>query len=1145
MYAYRYSYPSIVTTGGKLAPGVYASNSSGSLTYTKTGATQFTGVTFVSSYDVYWFEVLADGTHTAVNVISGNDLTAANPTDIVITGAESSATARMYLATGITIDATRNNDFTFLQSDIGNQTKISGIISGTEWGETLPASYITTRIDTVYIGSFTPPEGDYTHEYVQIDPNGVETTSSNSVTIRWAPWVFLKTIDSNANMRDAQPDVSGIESFNVEYVKGYNVLSDDSSPQYDANGELQTFDEARGIGQDILVSYPVGIAENDIQVTTISDDFGNTKDSDTKQVTRVPHITNNGATTIDEETFGTTYAATDILTIDAGLTEETTATPTEAPYSFTSGDYKVYNFTASYTYPSTTVSRTIAYDIDYKEFAVELYDIKIHEFLTDDFDFEFSQTSLTEPNYKETGLSTLNHRSTPTYVQDDTNTAYRAFTTDFDFNPTLGNVLETQTSNAPYLTGGISANLFELEQTWSVSVFFNSSGLEYLFGKAGSSVGQNTGVYLNNGNLDVYFGGTLAATVTTYSLSEWHHLVWKNFHNGVEWVDTLWLDGTAVYEERNTSRGIISNNLAPVFGGRWNITSQVDPATDSQSRTGAQLSALRMSNTEFTDKQKRQLFYRNNRYFVGVVNGSSTAFGTGTGYGGGWAFRNQTANSDFNRRVQMVNIAVSGTNFYQALPETPIGDWTHKPDWTGARISSSPTQSCEYVDNTFGPEFVEFNFVSNYGASDYYDKNPSGTGGSDITDKTKIGYDSFADEFLFGHLQAQDWYETNDIQFYWTGPSPLNSTDLKTEDLIPFRDAQRAVSDALVADTTLRNVYHGHPDLRTSDVDNNINPALDFDGTHVNYDGHTIWLTGMQGLSLSSIDGSRDFHFDPDTVITNPVNDQTVFMTPYPIVWEHDKTEENDTEDLVLGNNTVTRNYENSQGRTGQDSINLILSNPPSLNDYLRYTMEAIVSDEFVDLGSAGINAGIRGDKTIVGKQWACSDASGDNAYAPGTGSEMAVASEYATSIWINNTVGSGFRYIHGKHSSTAGARHGLYMDNTVLKWYDYGIAKTLKTGFTAALGRTHVGVQRRDSGGAVYVYDLYINGVFDSTIASTGSTTNSLPIGISGRYTSTTNPDLPVDFEFIGDLDNFRYIKSTLSTQNWADLYAFELNMV
>ena len=97
-FGFDFAFDAIAVSRGGLAPGVYASNSLGNLTYVKTGSTEFSGVTFDSTYDIYWFEVLADGTKTDPALLGNFSLSLGQNTAITITGAESSATVVMYLA---------------------------------------------------------------------------------------------------------------------------------------------------------------------------------------------------------------------------------------------------------------------------------------------------------------------------------------------------------------------------------------------------------------------------------------------------------------------------------------------------------------------------------------------------------------------------------------------------------------------------------------------------------------------------------------------------------------------------------------------------------------------------------------------------------------------------------------------------------------------------------------------------------------------------------------------------------------------------------------------------------------------------------------------------------------------------------------
>jgi len=106
--------------GGRLKAGIYPCNSSGDRTYFSTGTNEYSGITFDSTYDIYYFEVDADGNKYAPQLLTGSPFTLSLGQNVAIpiTSAYGNPTVNvvMYLADAITIDPTRDGDFTFLQS---------------------------------------------------------------------------------------------------------------------------------------------------------------------------------------------------------------------------------------------------------------------------------------------------------------------------------------------------------------------------------------------------------------------------------------------------------------------------------------------------------------------------------------------------------------------------------------------------------------------------------------------------------------------------------------------------------------------------------------------------------------------------------------------------------------------------------------------------------------------------------------------------------------------------------------------------------------------------------------------------------------------------------------------------------------------
>ena len=339
---------------GGISPGIYVTDSNGVERYVETGETEFSSVTETASYTIYYYEILEDGTRLPESGYSNtgpNSLSLGENLPITITGTESSATVVMYRGDAFTITTTGG-------TAIGTIPTIESTISGGAWsitppGETLLPSYKTQS---------PIEEGDNTVTMQYTDGNGDVFTSSNTIAVRYASTAPIVEIDS----QDIQTDIQ-TENYQVTvtYLYGGSLL-------FDAGEQLTDIGEALYYGGVLVdvTNYGLLPAANSVQVTGETDDFGQSFDTTIEVATKIPAITNNGLTEIDEETYGTTYTATNILTIDSGAAYETTATPTEAPYTFTSGDYKDYNFTASYTYPATSVSNSIAYNITYRQYSV-------------------------------------------------------------------------------------------------------------------------------------------------------------------------------------------------------------------------------------------------------------------------------------------------------------------------------------------------------------------------------------------------------------------------------------------------------------------------------------------------------------------------------------------------------------------------------------------------------------------------------------------------------------------------------------------------------------------------------------------------------------------------------------------------------
>jgi hypothetical protein len=365
-----------ITRGGRLAEGLYISDVNGNLTYFGSG-TAYEGVTFESSYDVYWFEVLQGGNALAL----GENL----PIIVLGTGTYPSINLVMWRGDTFLNDST-GGLFSYNLSDIGSPLYYYYLLEGNSI--TIPSNIDNVTISKTHFGAFGPDEGDYNVTFTQTDPNGVQTGATNDPVVgRYSPYVFITEIDGNRNMRDALPPVNK-SSVQVKYIKGANVATEVGGvPIYGAGGEIGYTG-----GQELTITYPLVEGVNSIQVVNMvngantSDSFITAKSSDIKQLSAtipeggLPQESNilqniegigdiiniltydpaNGYV-FAEDVIGT---ATNVnVFVDQGFTS---ATSFLYQLDFTSGDYRNYTFNIPYTNPITLEIFYVEVTVEYK-----------------------------------------------------------------------------------------------------------------------------------------------------------------------------------------------------------------------------------------------------------------------------------------------------------------------------------------------------------------------------------------------------------------------------------------------------------------------------------------------------------------------------------------------------------------------------------------------------------------------------------------------------------------------------------------------------------------------------------------------------------------------------------------------------------
>lgn len=325
--------------GGALLPGIY-------LVGDYVNGTD--SVTENASYTIEYFEILNDGTRFPLSGTNTQvETLALGVNAYTITGTDNNLSGTLYRADTFTIT-------TGAGTAIGTIPTIESTISGGAWSITAPNALVPT-----YAYQTALTEGDNTVTMQYADANGDVFTSDNTVAVRYAGTAPILEIDGQSIVNDIVTEDYEVV---VKYLYGGQILVDEQNEIQTDESDAVLYD----IGEEIIeIDYALDRGVNQVQITGLTDDFENEFSTTVEPCTKIPHITNNGLTIIDEETYGTTYAATDILTIDLGAPYETTATPTEAPYTFTSGVYEVYNKTASYTY-TTGQSNSEPYNITYQ-----------------------------------------------------------------------------------------------------------------------------------------------------------------------------------------------------------------------------------------------------------------------------------------------------------------------------------------------------------------------------------------------------------------------------------------------------------------------------------------------------------------------------------------------------------------------------------------------------------------------------------------------------------------------------------------------------------------------------------------------------------------------------------------------------------
>jgi len=227
-------------------------------------------------YPVEWYVVsdalvrypAEDGTYFTQNETLVNGANAISIIDTHTGDPQPTLNFTMYKAANFII-TTANNAFSYNVAETIEAQLDDGVIT---WSTNLPKVYSNTF--KTYLGGQIPEEGDYSLTYSFTDPVGnVFNSTDNGNIFKWAPRVYIVSVDGNYNVEDPQPNTEKT-SVAVRYIKGLEVYTENNLPVYDANGAIIYFGD---ISDETSVNINLDLGANDItsQIINIPDDFGN------------------------------------------------------------------------------------------------------------------------------------------------------------------------------------------------------------------------------------------------------------------------------------------------------------------------------------------------------------------------------------------------------------------------------------------------------------------------------------------------------------------------------------------------------------------------------------------------------------------------------------------------------------------------------------------------------------------------------------------------------------------------------------------------------------------------------------------------------------------------------------------------------
>jgi hypothetical protein len=583
-----------------------------------------TGTTMDLNYELRYFVIDDSGNrHPSIGYEVQSFTYSYGQNDVNITSGAQSRDVTINVAETFNIIST--SGFSFIVNP-----ELSATLSGGAWSDDVPDQLINTDYTLVNLEDNIDFQGDNTVIYTLTDPNADTFSADNTIVLRYTPDIYIVAVDNNANVTD--PVETPEYQVDLTYVLG-GVFTTSAGLEW-TGGTSAT---------EPAVSLQPG--DNNLVVGPYPDDFGNEESSFAQLVTKVPSLNYVGLTSIDAETFGTSYTATSGLEIDVDVGAPY-ATAIDETFIFTSGDYRTYDFDLSYSYPSQpSASATTSVSIDYTELAPTLDDLRINDGLVADLKFSphyesIADTTVTPKQDTQSGVSiamTGSGTNKLTYDPDQPNTGslsrrfYNGQTmyqrerawwvnNGDDFVPAIryessfngvDDKIEIVGSEAWMPTGS--------DWTYHLTDRVTTLEIGTLLSKGINGSGNETEINMNGtGELSLVYGGVSCGVIATQEADIYNFITLK--YNSTSKEITVWFDGEVLIDAFDVT-GAQSNTSTIVKHCRRTGASTFDNYLNGYCHHD------RYYDKMFDNKHKDAFFY--NVYFSFMIPFSGDSTGGG------------------------------------------------------------------------------------------------------------------------------------------------------------------------------------------------------------------------------------------------------------------------------------------------------------------------------------------------------------------------------------------------------------------------------------------------------------------------------------------------------------------------------------